>query len=149
VVEDDDELRRLVVDLLGRHGFEVQGASDGLAALERLAWSRQPGAVRWEPDVVITDLRMPKLDGMELVTALREASMPASVVVITAFGDLATRRRARALGAFAVLDKPFELDELLSLARRAADRSTRDGGGGSSNDDVSRRGRGREDRQDA
>lgn len=71
---------------------------------------------------------MPKFDGMDVIEALRLAAVAAPIILITAFGDPATHHRAAELGVWAVLDKPFELRELLSLAQSATEsRASRTG----------------------
>ena len=67
--------------------------------------------------LIVTDNRMPGCTGLELLTALRAAHWETPVILITAFGSAATHRHAAALGATAVLDKPFPLDQLRALVR--------------------------------
>jgi CheY-like chemotaxis protein len=121
VVEDDAEFRVLLAGVLRRHGFDVQTARDGSEALDKLGSLVMEPSGRWAPDLVITDYRMPRFDGMDVIEALRLAVVSAPIILITAFGDAATHRRAESLGVWAVLDKPFELPELVALARSATE----------------------------
>ena len=119
LAEDDPELRSLIAMVLRRRAFQVEVARDGSEALERLASAvlgRPPGR---GPDLLITDHRMPKFDGLDVIEALRLVGVRTPIILITAFGDAATHARAEALGVSAVLDKPFDLNDLLSLAERA------------------------------
>ena len=118
VVDDEEGVRTFIAESLERDGHEVDQASDGEAGLR---------AAREEPfDVVITDLRMPKMDGMALVRALRTEQTDVEIVVLTAHGDVATAVEAMKLGVFDYLQKPLSgpaaVRDLVkgALARRAA-----------------------------
>jgi two-component system response regulator MprA len=104
VVEDTASVRRLLVDVLGFDEFDVTAAPDGLAALAAYP------AVR--PDLVLTDVEMPGLDGLGLTRELRGRGDTVPVVVVTGRDDPDTRRAAAAAGADAFLAKPFGLVEL-------------------------------------
>lgn len=117
VAEDDDAMRALLEETLGRRGYTVETAATGPALLRRVAQSVQPRTTLPLPDLLITDVRMPGLGGLDVVAALRAADAWLPVIVITGFGDAPTLARARRLGAAQVLEKPFELDELCRLAQ--------------------------------
>ena len=110
LAEDDATFRELIGSMLAEMGYEVVEAACGGDLLERLADS-----VVTQPDqtslaLVITDLRMPGLSGLDALQFLRTGpwrSLP--VILITAFGDEQTHAAARALGAVAVFDKPFDV----------------------------------------
>jgi DNA-binding NtrC family response regulator len=70
-------------------------------------------------DVVVSDLRMPGYDGLNIVATLRQNAPDVPVILITAFGTMATHVEAARLGAYAILDKPFDLDDLMSLVKAA------------------------------
>jgi DNA-binding NtrC family response regulator len=74
-------------------------------------------------DLIISDVRMPGYGGLDLLASLRHANSRVPVILITAFGSASTHAAAKRLGAFATLDKPFDLDDLMTLASSAA-RST-------------------------
>lgn len=129
VAEDDPALRRLIVDALIAEGFEVSEARDGLELIEIAeASAREDGSV---PELVVTDVRMPGMTGFCALEALRTLLAQTAVLVITAFSDDEARAEARRLGAVGVLDKPFELDDLLTAAKNGGRwsslRSARDG----------------------
>ena len=69
-------------------------------------------------DLVISDIRMPGASGLDVLATLHSANQPVPVVLMTAFGDRQTHEQALKMGEAALIDKPFELDELLSLANR-------------------------------
>lgn len=112
VAEDDADTRVALTQLLEGDGYAVQTASSGAELLELLSpWilEEQP-----EPpaDVIITDIRMPGLSGLNIVEGLRANGCTLPIVVITAFADPSTRRRVEEMGVSALLPKPFEPAEL-------------------------------------
>jgi DNA-binding response OmpR family regulator len=116
VAEDDSELRMLLSDLLRRDGFDVLDAPDGTAVRELARAVAEGRAVT--PDLVVMDVRMPGGSGIELLGELRRAGWRAPVVLMTAFGDASVHQDASAAGASAVLDKPFDLEELMREVHR-------------------------------
>lgn len=111
LADDHEDLRSLLAVVLRRDGYEVIEAEDGMALIESVRTC-------WPMDAIVTDLRMPGISGFEVMEALRSISCKVPVVVITAFGDAATHAEARRLGAAAVFDKPFEVDDLrIALAK--------------------------------
>lgn len=104
VVEDDPATRRLYKFLLGNGGYAVVEADDGVVALEQLSSQRC--------DMVITDMNMPRMNGMELIKVIRREYPGTYVIMITAFGTPDTEKQALRVGANDYLAKPFEFDEL-------------------------------------
>lgn len=104
IVEDDAATRRLYKFMLTNGGYPVLEAEDGVAALEQLAKHRF--------DLVITDMNMPRMDGMELIQAIRRDYNDVHVILITAFGTPDTEKQARRIGANDYLAKPFDFEEL-------------------------------------
>ncbi len=104
IVEDDAATRRLYKFLLINGGYTVHEAEDGVAALEYLA--QQPA------DMVITDMNMPRMDGMELIRNIRRDYSDVYVILITAFGTPDVHRQAMRNGANDYLSKPFDYEEL-------------------------------------
>jgi DNA-binding response OmpR family regulator len=110
VGEDDPEMRALLGTSLRADGFDVIEMKDGEEVLVHLS---EVSAHRvLTPDLVIMDVRMPRHSGLELLAAMHLAAWNVPVILITAFGDDVLHRRAKELGAAAVFDKPFDLDDL-------------------------------------
>jgi DNA-binding NtrC family response regulator len=114
VVDDEPSARTGLEKLLTSEGYRVWGASDGHAALERID--------EVAPDVVITDLKMPGMDGLELLDRIRARDLRVPVLVVTAFGEVATAVAAMRRGAEDYLTKPIDIDALLVSVERALER---------------------------
>jgi two-component system, NtrC family, response regulator AtoC len=122
LVEDDPAVRRSVAETLEAEGVEVHLACTAEEALARLA--------EVAPEVVLTDVRMPGMDGLSLLRLLRERVPDVDVVVMTAFDDMPTVVQAMRDGAFELIVKPLRLADLRgTLARLVEDRRTREEGG--------------------
>lgn len=117
LAEDDAEMRALVSGDLRRAGYSVVECADGAALLQRL--DGVGPAQGLGVDLVVSDVRMPELTGLEVLERLRAADPFTPYIVLTAFGTAETRRAAERLGAIAVLDKPFEIKALLRLVEDA------------------------------
>jgi DNA-binding response OmpR family regulator len=116
VAEDDEEMRRVVIDSLRRDGYDVVDVTDGGELLVRITslYRLRPAP---EPiDLIVTDVRMPVCNGFDIIQALRDAGWATPVVIMTAFGDDEARVRAATLNAV-LLDKPFEMSALRSHVR--------------------------------
>lgn len=110
VADDDEGMRSLLGASLRRRGLAVDEYSDGQELLERL---EELGKQRNPPSLVVSDLRMPGVNGLDVVHWIGRWLPEVPVILITAFGDAQTHRRAKALGATAVIDKPFDMDKFL------------------------------------
>ena len=114
LAEDDREMRELLAWILWRAGFAVETCTDGISLLERLEALAEKG--RFDPFyLVISDIRMPGVTGMEILEYLQSHPQLPPLLLITAFGDQQTHQEANRCGA-AILDKPFDLD---AFTRRA------------------------------
>ncbi len=113
VVDDKQMMRDSVGATLQRAGYTVVAASDGSAALSMVA--------RHRPSAVITDLKMPEMDGLELLARLRQADDHLPVVLMTAYGSVDSAVKAMKEGAFDFIQKPFEGDQLVVVIRRAVE----------------------------
>jgi len=114
LVVDDNSLLRESVRLVLEEAYEVREAAGGREALERL---------RAAPvDVVLLDIRLPDLDGMEVLEQIRALDEQVEVIMVTAVQTVRTAVAAMKLGAFDYLTKPFDKDELAALVRRAVDK---------------------------
>ncbi len=110
VVDDEASARTALAELLRDQGFEVEMAADAFKALGKLE--------SFLPHVVVTDLQMPGMDGIELLAKVRALDESIAVIVMTAFADVPTAVRAMRTGATDYLTKPIDLDELLIILER-------------------------------
>jgi two-component system response regulator PilR (NtrC family) len=114
VVDDEKSLREVMSIMLKRAGYDVTEASDGDQAI---------GQVNKEIyDLVITDLRMPKADGMDVLKAVKSLSPETVVLVVTAFGTADSAVEAMKQGAYDYLTKPFQIDEVQLIIRNALEK---------------------------
>ena len=125
VVDDEPNLRKVLTALLRQEGFEVVSEPDGEAALARLR-----AAPSGTFDAVVTDLRMPGLDGMGLLRAATSDDPDLPVIILTAHGTVDSAVEAVKLGAFDYLEKPFDRDQLRQILQRAVATRARAGGFG-------------------
>lgn len=116
VAEDDVEMRRLVIEALLKDGHQVVDVTDGGELLIRITSYYRLHPTPEPIDLIVTDVRMPVVNGLEIVRALREARWKTPIVIMTAFGDSEMRAHAEKLGAV-VIDKPFKMDVLRSIVR--------------------------------
>ena len=110
IVDDEERMRHLLSIMLGRKGYRVEQAADGVEALEMI------GATPF--DMVITDIRMPRMDGIELMKKILEIEIPPPVVFITAFATVESAVEAMRQGAVDYIIKPFEEDRILLTVER-------------------------------
>jgi DNA-binding NtrC family response regulator len=126
VAEDDREMRELLGRVLGDEGYDVIAVGDGHQALARIE--------EGQFDLVLSDVRMPGPNGMELLRRAMARRLHQPVILMTGFGNIGSAVEAMRAGAYHYLAKPFNLDELLEILRGAADqirqrRSLHDGAG--------------------
>ena len=114
VVDDEQEITLVLRSGLTKHGFDVRVAGEGQAALELFQ--------AWTPDLVITDLSMPNMNGLKLCRRLREIS-DVPIIILSVKGDEATKVEALDAGADDYLTKPFGMGELLARVRATLRRS--------------------------
>lgn len=113
LAEDDDDLRNLLTQKLEEHGVEVVACRHGLQLVDELERARTATTRDGTVDMVITDIRMPGVTGMEILAGLEELCRRCPVILMTAFGDKETHAAAKRLRANAVFDKPFDVDRLI------------------------------------
>ena len=107
VVDDDEKTCRLISESLRLEGFNVATATNGQDAL--LLLEREP------PDLIILELALPEMDGIETLRHLRERAREVGVVILTAYGTVARAREAKALGVREFLGKPFDIGRLVRI----------------------------------
>ncbi len=111
VVDDESLMREFISESLQAQGYEVECAENGARAIELMAGEAY--------DVVLTDYKMPKITGMDVLRKAREKMPDAKVVIMTAYGTVENAVEAMKLGAFDYITKPFSVDEVIILVRRA------------------------------
>jgi two-component system response regulator AtoC len=114
IVDDEPNLRVMLQGILSREGYDVDAAEEGRTALERLR--AQPA------DIVVTDLKMPGMDGMQFLAEMRSAGMPSTCIVMTAYGSTETALEAMKAGAYDYISKPFRPEEIVLTLRKAEER---------------------------
>src|SRR6201998_4297164 len=113
VVEDEAKMRRLLELQLGEEGFSVHSAADAESGLQLL--------VREKPDLVVTDLRLAGMSGLEFLQAVKRTNAALPVVVMTAYGTVESAVEAMKFGASNYVTKPFSFDELVMVIRKELD----------------------------
>ncbi|MBI4698056.1 MAG: sigma-54-dependent Fis family transcriptional regulator [Nitrospirae bacterium] len=111
IVEDKDSMAQMLKETLEPEGYEVVIARDGADGIRKIKESKF--------DVVLTDLQMPKKDGLEVLRASKEENSLIPVIVMTAFGTIETAVRAIKMGAYDFITKPLDTDHLLMLIKRS------------------------------
>ena len=116
IVDDDSSVRRVMQMQLSEAGYDVKVAASGNDALRI--------ATESHPKLIITDLRMPDLDGIELLRRLSENEIQTTVIMVTAFGSIETAVQAMRLGAYDYITKPIDYDALQLAVQRAMERQS-------------------------
>jgi two-component system response regulator AtoC len=116
VVDDEENIRLVLRTLLKKHGYEVELADSGEAALSSLD--------SFDPDVILTDVRMPRMGGLDLLGALKAKQHPATVIVMSAYGNVDLAIEAMKAGAYDYVSKPFKPDEIVLALRKAEERES-------------------------
>jgi two-component system response regulator AtoC len=116
VVDDEENIRLVLRTLLKKHGYDVEVADGGEAALAALE--------AFDPDVILTDVRMPRMGGLDLLGALKAKQHPATVIVMSAYGNVDLAIEAMKAGAYDYVSKPFKPDEVVLALRKAEERET-------------------------
>ena len=116
IVEDEAAIRRVLVKILSEENdtYQVQEAQDGLEGLEKIR--------KEDYDLVLCDIKMPKMDGVEVLEAVKKIKPEIPIVMISGHGDLDTAVNTMRLGAFDYISKPPDLNRLLNTVRNALDR---------------------------
>ena len=115
-MDDEENLRLLVRTILRREGFEVEVAAGGEQALSLVE--------TFGPDVILTDVRMPRMGGLDLLTTLKAKGNDAVVIVMSAYGNVDLAIEAIKAGAYDYLQKPFKPEELVLVVRKAEERES-------------------------
>ena len=113
IIDDESAILDTLRILLKNQGFEVNTAQGGKAGLEQLKST--------SPDIVLTDVRMPQVTGIDILTAVRQQDPETPVILMTAQASLQSAIQAVNEGAFYYIQKPFSNDDLVAICRRAAE----------------------------
>src|SRR5690606_13398368 len=114
VVDDEKVIREILCEFLAMEGYVVRGVEDGEKAL---------GELRLRPyDMVISDLKMPKLSGLELLERITADNLDVLTVIMTGFGTVETAIEAMKKGAYDYILKPFKVEEVVHIVQRGLDR---------------------------
>ncbi|MBV8893935.1 MAG: sigma-54-dependent Fis family transcriptional regulator [Acidobacteria bacterium] len=114
IVEDEENERNGLAELVSRWGYLTETASDGVEALEKV--------ISWSPSIVITDLKMPRMGGMELIERLESQPQTMAVVVVTAQGTIDSAVQAMRMGAYDYITKPIDFNRLRTILQNASER---------------------------
>ena len=111
VVDDNRDLGKLTSGVLKERGFRVNIAFDGESAVAKI--KKQPY------DLMLLDYRLPGISGLTVLEKTQQIRPNLKTIMVSAFGNDSTRARARELGAYAFLDKPFDIDGLVKVVKKA------------------------------
>jgi DNA-binding NtrC family response regulator len=111
IVEDEAHARTGLTELVASWGFRAEGAADGVEGWDRVR--------QWSPGIVVTDLKMPRMDGMELLARIKESQPEVVVVVLTAQGSIESAVEAMRLGAYDYIPKPIDPVRLRTILQNA------------------------------
>ena len=114
IADDEESIRHVLTEMLNERGYEVRAVGDGEEAMRELA-SR-------DYDALVTDVRMPRMNGLDLVRAAQAASPETTIIVMSAYGSHDLAIEAMKAGAYDYLGKPFRPDEVLLVLRKAEER---------------------------
>jgi response regulator RpfG family c-di-GMP phosphodiesterase len=114
VVDDERVIREILSDFLGLEGYVVRTVEDGVQALEELQ--------KRSYNLVISDLKMPKMGGLDLIEKITELGIPVLTVIMTGFGTVETAIEAMKHGAYDYILKPFKVEEVIHIVKRGLDR---------------------------
>lgn len=114
VIDDEENLRHFLTMVLQEEGYEVGTVQDGLEALERMDQS--------EWDIILCDIRMPRMDGMTFLKEMKSREMAGTVIMMSAYGTIDTAVEAMKVGAYDYVSKPFNADEIILVLKKAEER---------------------------
>lgn len=118
VIDDQPGIRRLLMEVLAEQGFLVTTAANGYEGVQK--------AKEINPALVLMDMKMPGMDGIEALRELRRLGQGAKVIMMTAYGELDLVNEARELGAAAYITKPFDIVSLCQMVKDEVESGPRD-----------------------
>jgi CheY-like chemotaxis protein len=114
VADDEPDVLCLVAAALRGFGYEITQACNGAQLLDEIGDALLSGNPTKRPDIIIADIRMPGLTGLEILASVRQAHWRTGVILMTAYADQEIREEAQRLGADAFFAKPFDVDNLMT-----------------------------------
>jgi two-component system response regulator AtoC len=114
IIDDEDNMRHMLTAMLGRSGYQVDAAADGLEALQMIEQTYY--------DFILCDIKMPNMDGMQFLRSARGKIGASTVIVMSAYGTIDTAIEAMKLGAYDYISKPFKSDEVHMALKKAEER---------------------------
>ena len=114
IIDDEENMRHMLAAMLGRSGYQVETAADGLEALQMIE--------RTFYDFILCDIKMPNMDGMKFLKSARDKIRASTVIVMSAYGTIDTAIEAMKLGAYDYISKPFKSDEVHMALKKAEER---------------------------
>ena len=114
IADDEDAARYGMMRAISAHGYRIEEAADGESALRKIA--------EFKPDVVLSDINMPGMDGLTLLRRVNTRDDPPLIVLVTAFGSESVAIEALRAGAYNYIAKPFEVEDLRAIVRNAVDK---------------------------
>lgn len=114
VIDDEENMRHMLATVLKKAGYAVDTAADGRAGLQMLDQAQY--------DFILCDIKMPRMSGMQFLTAARDKLGPATVIMMSAYGSIDTAIEAMKLGAYDYISKPFKTDEVYLTLKKAEER---------------------------
>src|SRR4030066_1538537 len=114
IIDDEDSMRHMLSVILKREGYEPVSLGDARAALEEIS--------RDDFDFILCDIRMPSMDGLEFLKALKEQDARHTGIMMSAYGTIDTAIECMKLGAYDYISKPFKADEIILTVRKAEER---------------------------
>lgn len=111
IVDDQFGIRILLNEVLQKEGYETFQAANGVQALQIVE--------EHHPDLVLLDMKIPGMDGIEILTRMKEIEKDTRVIIMTAYGELDMIQKAKDLGALAHFAKPFDIDDIRHAVKKA------------------------------
>ena len=114
IIDDEENMRHMLSAMLGRSGYQVSAAADGLEALQMIEQTFY--------DFILCDIKMPNMDGMQFLKSAQDKISASTVIVMSAYGTIDTAIEAMKLGAYDYISKPFKSDEVHMALKKAEER---------------------------
>src|SRR6202047_2358467 len=112
IVEDEENERTGLAELISSWGYRTDTAADGVEGYEKI--------ISWSPSIVVTDLKMPRMGGLELIERLSSSSQSVAVIVVTAQGTIDSAVQAMRMGAYDSITKPIDTSRLKTILQNAS-----------------------------